>query len=73
MALKTDTIDDNQKRLYSGSWVEGHPLAEKTVVCIKCFVPYVIKDAPRSVPKTDAYYVKEPRCPNCRCRLYFSE
>lgn len=65
-------ICSNRKRLYSGTWVDEQPRANDTVTCIKCFGSYVIKDAPRTVPKTDGYFIKEPACPNCKCRLYFS-
>lgn len=60
------------KKLYSGSWVDEQQKADDIVTCVKCFGSYVIKDAPRTVPKTDGYFIKEPSCPNCKCRLYFS-
>lgn len=60
------------KKLYSGSWVDEQQRSDDIVTCVKCFGSYVIKDAPRTVPKTDGYFIKEPSCPNCKCRLYFS-
>ncbi len=61
-----------QQKLYSGKWVDEHPAAENKVTCFKCFKVYKIKDAPRTIPGTDGYYIKEPQCPGCGCRLYYS-
>lgn len=61
-----------QKRLYSGKWVDDQPVSNEKVTCIRCFKLYVIKEAPRTVPSTDGYYIKEPKCPECGCRLYFT-
>lgn len=65
-------LTDNEKRLYSGKWVDEDPNSDKFVTCIKCFSTYHLRTAPRTVPSTDGYYIKEPQCPNCKCRLYFS-
>jgi len=70
--MKHGDLTEHQKWLYSGDWVDDHPLANKEVTCIKCFGSYIIKDAPRTVPGTDGYYIREPACPKCGCRLYFS-
>ncbi|QOI71049.1 hypothetical protein pEaSNUABM50_00109 [Erwinia phage pEa_SNUABM_50] len=69
--MKND-LSDNEKRLYSGAWVDEHSCANNKVTCIRCFGSYIIREAPRSVPGTDGYYIKEPQCPHCKCRLYFS-
>lgn len=63
---------DNEKRLHSGAWVDEHPCADNKVTCIRCFNQYIIRDAPRTNPGTDGYYIKEPQCPSCKCRIYFS-
>lgn len=65
-------LTEEQKRLYSGSWIDDHPASDKDVTCIRCFTVYNLRQAPRSVPSTDGYYIKEPHCPNCKCRWYFS-
>ena len=65
-------LSSSEKRLYSGAWVDEQEAANKDVVCIRCFSTYFLKSAPRSTPGTDGYYIKEPECPNCGCRLYFS-
>lgn len=71
--MKNDkNLSENEKRLYSGAWVDEQEAANETVVCIRCFSSYVLKTAPRSVPGTDGYYIKEPECPSCACRLYYT-
>ncbi|SOK58380.1 Phage protein [Yersinia phage fHe-Yen9-04] len=72
--MKADQyLNEYQKSLYSGAWVDSHPASDKMVTCIRCFNSYNLKLAPRTVPKTDGYYTKEPKCPTCGCRLYFSQ
>ncbi|AFC21567.1 hypothetical protein GAP32_118A [Cronobacter phage vB_CsaM_GAP32] len=71
--MKNDKdLTKNEKRLYSGSWVDEQENAKKNVVCTRCFSTYFLQSAPRTVPGTDGYYTKEPQCPNCGCRLYFT-
>jgi len=70
--MTQEELEAHLKKLYSGKWVDEHPAANNKVTCTRCFHVYVIKDAPRTVPGTDGYYIKEPKCPSCGCRLYFS-
>lgn len=60
----------DKKELYSGEWIKDQQVEE--VTCYKCFTRYNIKTAPQSVPQTGGYHIKEPHCPNCKCRLYWS-
>lgn len=65
-------LEARLKKLYSGKWIDEHSASNNKVTCTRCFHAYVIKDAPRTVPGTDGYYIKEPKCPDCGCRLYFT-
>jgi hypothetical protein len=65
-------LTDYQRSLYSGDWVEKQDKANKTVICIKCLTPYNLLDVPRNVPKASGYYIKEPHCPKCKCRVYYN-
>lgn len=42
----------------------------KIVLCYRCLSAYDIYSAP--LTKTKRLRVKEPECPNCGCRIYFS-
>lgn len=53
----------------------GRPIAEMTVpdkivLCVRCLRTYNLATAPRVAPeKLD---IREPKCPNCNCKVYYS-
>lgn len=45
-------------------------LPDKEVLCYRCLRTYNLATAPRVAP--DKLDVREPKCPNCNCKVYFS-
>lgn len=52
------------------AYIKIASVVPKVVLCYRCLSAYDIYSAP--LTKTKRLRVKEPECPNCGCRIYFS-
>lgn len=52
------------------AFIKIQAVVPKIVLCYRCLSAYDIYSAP--LTKTKRLRVKEPECPNCGCRIYFS-
>lgn len=61
---------EHAKKLKNGEWIDEHPASDKIVLCVRCLSTYHIRKAPRVM--NDKVDIKEPVCPNCKCKIYYS-
>lgn len=61
---------EHLKKLKNGDWIDEHPSSDKVVLCARCLSTYHLRKAPRVM--SDKIDIKEPVCPNCKCKVYYS-
>ena len=59
-----------KRKLKTGEWIDESPLTDKKVMCYRCCTIYNLRAAPRVM--SSKVEVKEPVCPECNCKVYFS-